>query len=112
MSSHRIDALRLPLAFIFFNRNQFANRDQDHRDFLICLLCVRQLVGFLIPPVSQLLTLLLPGLYLHWEEAFDKFSSEMQARLPEHLPDDYAKTQLLSMAMERPELEAAWLFNS
>jgi hypothetical protein len=41
-------------------------------------------------------------------EAFDKYSAEVQARLPEHLPPDYAKNALLSAAATNPDLQAAW----
>jgi hypothetical protein len=41
-------------------------------------------------------------------EAFDKYSSELQAKLPEYLPDDYARTQMLSKATQDPNLIAAW----
>lgn len=39
---------------------------------------------------------------------FDKLTSELQGRLPPHLPDDYARTQLIAMSAEKPELVAAF----
>jgi hypothetical protein len=33
-------------------------------------------------------------------EAFDKFSSELQAKLPEHLPPDYSRNALLAAAAQ------------
>jgi hypothetical protein len=41
-------------------------------------------------------------------EAFDKFSSELQAKLPEHLPPDYSRNALLAAAAQDPNLQAAW----
>jgi hypothetical protein len=41
-------------------------------------------------------------------QAFEKFSGEIQNRLPQHLPGDYAAVQLKAMAMERPELVLAF----
>jgi hypothetical protein len=39
---------------------------------------------------------------------FDKLTSELQGRLPQHLPDDFARTQLLAMAVQNPDLVAAY----
>jgi hypothetical protein len=41
---------------------------------------------------------------------FQGFSQKLQAELGPNVPDDYARTQLLAMATERPELQAAWNF--
>jgi hypothetical protein len=43
---------------------------------------------------------------------FDKFSSKLQAELGPNVPDDYARTLLLSMAAENPALEQAWRYRN
>jgi hypothetical protein len=43
---------------------------------------------------------------------FGKLTAEIQGRLPQHLPPDYAETQLKAMAIERPELVAAFDYRS
>jgi hypothetical protein len=40
--------------------------------------------------------------------AFDSYSSEIQSRLPETVPPDYAKNALLAAASSDPNLVAAW----
>jgi hypothetical protein len=42
------------------------------------------------------------------QTAFKSFTAELQSKLPENLPDDYAQTQLLAMAVGNPDLTAAW----
>jgi len=39
---------------------------------------------------------------------FGKFTADIQTELPEHLPTDYAETQLMAAAAKNPELAAAW----
>jgi hypothetical protein len=39
---------------------------------------------------------------------FEGFAKQLQSQCGPNCPDDYARTTLLSMAMERPELQAAW----
>lgn len=39
---------------------------------------------------------------------FGKFTTDIQSKLPAHLPEDYAETQLLAMAAKNPDLIAAW----
>ena len=39
---------------------------------------------------------------------FGKLTSEVQSKLPSNLPDDFSRTQLISMAAERPELVLAF----
>ena len=41
---------------------------------------------------------------------FEGFSSKLQAELGPNVPDDYARTQLLAMASEKPELQVAWQY--
>jgi hypothetical protein len=43
---------------------------------------------------------------------FDKFSSKLQAELGPNVPDDYARTLLLSMSAENPALESAWRYRN
>jgi hypothetical protein len=42
------------------------------------------------------------------QEAFDKFSDELQSRLPDHAHPDFAKDALLAAASRDPALVAAW----
>jgi hypothetical protein len=42
----------------------------------------------------------------------DKLTAELQSRLPPHLPEDFAVTQLKSMAVDRPELVLAFDYRS
>jgi hypothetical protein len=42
------------------------------------------------------------------QAALDKLTSELQARLPQHLPPDFARTQLIAMAAQTPNLVAAF----
>jgi hypothetical protein len=42
--------------------------------------------------------------------ALDKFCGELQNQLGPNLPDDYAKTSLLAMAAQDPNLEVAWKY--
>jgi hypothetical protein len=41
---------------------------------------------------------------------FEGFSAKLQQELGPNVPDDYAKTQLLAMSVERPELQVAWQY--
>jgi hypothetical protein len=43
-------------------------------------------------------------------EAFDEYSAQLQSKLPEHLPPDYARNSLLSAAAQDPNLSAAWQY--
>jgi hypothetical protein len=39
---------------------------------------------------------------------FDKLATEVQSKLPDHLPKDYARSALIAMAAEKPALAAAF----
>jgi hypothetical protein len=41
-------------------------------------------------------------------EAFSDYASQLQSRLPDHVPPDYAEAQLLAAASRDPALVAAW----
>jgi hypothetical protein len=41
-------------------------------------------------------------------DAFDKYSAELQSKLPAHLPEDYCRNALLAAASQDPNLELAW----
>jgi hypothetical protein len=45
-------------------------------------------------------------------EAFDKFSSKLQAECGPNVPEDYARTQLLAMAAQDQNLQAAWHYRN
>jgi hypothetical protein len=49
--------------------------------------------------------------HIHREQeqaAFRSFAADLQEQLPEHLPPDYAETQLMAEAAKNPELVFAW----
>ncbi len=43
---------------------------------------------------------------------FEGFAKKLQAELGPNVPDDYAKTQLLAMSAENPDLEVAWRYRN
>jgi hypothetical protein len=44
--------------------------------------------------------------------AFDKFTSDLQTRCGQNVPEDFARTQLLAAMVERPQLRAVWSYRS
>ncbi len=45
-------------------------------------------------------------------EAFNKYASDLQGKLPETLPSDWARTSLIAAAAQDPNLEAAWRYRN
>src|SRR5262249_16618952 len=43
---------------------------------------------------------------------FQGFSQKLQEQLGPNLPDDYARTSLLAISAENPDLQAAWKYRS